>query len=76
MNAAQVGVATPYRFIQLPEVIHLTGLSKSTIYAQIRAGVFPEHIPLGARRVGWLESEIQSWIEKRISQARGNSYGI
>jgi prophage regulatory protein len=68
---ACAGTTTPNRFMQLPEVIHLTGLSKSTIYAQMLTHSFPKHIPLGARRVGWLESEIQAWIAARIASARG-----
>ena len=27
------------------------------------AGKFPRPIPLGERAVGWLEAEIDSWIE-------------
>ena len=73
MNAAAActTTTTPTRFMQLPEVIHLTGLSKSTIYAQIREGMFPKHVPLGARRVAWVENEIQAWIAQRIMLARG-----
>lgn len=58
------------RFLTLPEVLARTGLCKSTIYQQIRNGEFPSHIPLGARRVGWLSSEINRWIADRIAAAR------
>jgi prophage regulatory protein len=30
------------------------------------SGNFPKAIPLGERTVGWLESEIDSWIESRV----------
>lgn len=44
-----------------------TGLSRSTIYARMAAGTFPCQIDLGGgKSVGWLESEIDSWIASRI----------
>lgn len=42
-------------------------LSKATIYKMIKAGTFPAPKQLGARSVGWLESDIQAWIDSRIS---------
>jgi len=39
-----------------------TGLSRSTIYLRIQEGTFPKPINLGARAVGWLESEIEAWL--------------
>ena len=54
------------RFLRLKEVIHITGLSRSTIYAEISKGDFPKQIQLtGSRSVGWLESEITLWVESR-----------
>lgn len=47
-----------------------TGLSRSTIYARIAEGTFPPPIDLGARAVGWLESEIDAWLQSRIAASR------
>ena len=47
------------RLLRLPEVNHLPVLSKSSIYTQIAEDSFPRQIPLGARTVVWLESDIQ-----------------
>ena len=44
-----------------------TGLSRSTIYLMMRAGTFPKNILIGARAVGWLEADVQAWIDSRIS---------
>jgi prophage regulatory protein len=57
------------RIIRLPEVINLTGLSRSTIYARIAEpeNQFPRPVSLGGRLVGWRESDIQQWIEERES---------
>lgn len=46
------------------------GLSRSSIYELVSAGKFPRPISLGARTVGWLESEINDWIEQRIAESR------
>lgn len=55
------------KLLRLPEVKARTGLSRSTIYALIGQSKFPRHIPLGMRCVGWLESEIDAWIETRAA---------
>ena len=54
------------RFLRLPDVKNRTGLSRSSIYAHIKKGTFPLYIHLGARSVGWLESEINEWISARL----------
>jgi len=33
-------------------------------------GSFPEPIALGARSVGWIESEADAWIAQRIEDSR------
>jgi prophage regulatory protein len=60
-----------YSILRLPEVKKQTGLSRSTIYMQIAGGTFPKPISLGSRAVGWLESDIQSWLQEKIEKARG-----
>ncbi len=55
------------RFLRLADVKERTGLSRSTIYLNISKGTFPRHINLGARCVGWLESEIDEWMQSRIT---------
>ena len=52
---------------RLNGVISMVGLSRSTIYSLMAADKFPKSIPLGARSVGWLESDIQAWIDSRIT---------
>ncbi len=61
---------TKERILRLADVKARTGLSRSTIYLNIKKGTFPRHYTLGARCVGWLESEIDAWIVGRISKCR------
>ena len=54
------------RIIRLKEVIDCTSLGRSTIYKYISEGSFPKSVPLGGRSVGWVESEVMSWVMARI----------
>ena len=56
--------------LRLPAVKARTGLSRSTIYLRVNDGTFPKSINLGARAVGWLESEIDNWLSQKIEQSR------
>ena len=60
----------PHTVLRLPVVKARTGLSRSTIYLRISEGAFPKPINLGARAVGWLESEIEDWLTQQIKQSR------
>ena len=53
------------RLLRLPEVLRLTGLSRSTVYRKIKAGEFPRPVKLGKRAVGWREFEVIAWINGR-----------
>ena len=58
------------RFLRLPEVLARTGLSRSTIYVRLEQGRFPRPVSLGARAVGWIESEVDEWMRARITASR------
>jgi len=65
-----VEVQTMSNIIKLPEVIRKTSLSKSSIYIFISNNDFPKQIYLGKRCVGWLESDIEQWINDRIAVSK------
>ncbi|MDR3734679.1 MAG: AlpA family transcriptional regulator [Acidobacteriaceae bacterium] len=56
--------------LRLPAVIARTGLSRSSIYLRISSEAFPKPVLLGARAVGWVESEVEDWIHQRIESSR------
>ena len=58
------------RILRRPEVEKLVGLSRATIYERMSEGTFPKPLPLGGRLVGWLERDIQDWINQRIQDAK------
>ncbi|OGT41399.1 MAG: AlpA family transcriptional regulator [Gammaproteobacteria bacterium RIFCSPHIGHO2_12_FULL_40_19] len=61
----------PLIVLRRKQVEARTGLSRSTIYTRIAEGTFPRPINLvGGRAVGWIESEINEWLESRIKHSR------
>ena len=60
-------------FLRLPELKSVTGLSKSSLYALIRAKSFPSPVQLGPRTVAWVRSEVRQWAAERISNSRSAS---
>jgi prophage regulatory protein len=59
------------RILRRKQVESRTGLSRSTIYARIAEGLFPRPIDLGGgRAVGWLESEIDAWLQALVESSR------
>lgn len=62
-------LSTKPRLIRRPEVIARVGLCKASIYNRMNTGEFPRPIPIGGGRVAWLESDIDEWIARRISEA-------
>jgi prophage regulatory protein len=63
----------PEKFLRLSEVQRRVPMSRSSIYNKISRGEFPRPINLGARAVAWLESEIDQWVELRVSKSRSGA---
>jgi len=61
------------RLIKLPEVMQRTGKKRSTVYANVKAGLMPAPIKIGEKAVGWVETEIEEWIASRIAASRGGA---
>jgi prophage regulatory protein len=59
-----------HKIIRLPEVKQRTGLSRSTIYLRMSKGEFPLSISLGERAVGWVELDVDIWLQDRIEASR------
>ncbi|WP_428840103.1 helix-turn-helix transcriptional regulator [Burkholderia ambifaria] len=65
------------RIIRMKELATKVGLGRSSIYERLDANnprfdsTFPKPIHLGAAAVGWLESDVDAWLEARIAASRG-----
>ncbi|MEJ8562363.1 AlpA family phage regulatory protein [Yoonia sp. GPGPB17] len=56
------------RILSKRQVKELVLYSPQHIARLEKAGQFPKRVPLGPNRVGWVESEVQDWIQKRLAQ--------
>jgi len=52
------------RLLRLAAVREVTGLSRSSIYADPE---FPKPVRIGPRAVAWVEDEVRIWIDERIA---------
>ena len=57
---------------RLPEVMKMTGLSRSSIYLRISTNEFPKPVKLGRRAVGWPEDTIIAW-QAKVMEAQDES---
>ena len=60
-------LTTAPRFLRLPEVLNLVGVTCSTLYRWIEAGTFHKQIQLGSRTVVWSEQEVIKWMEDQMA---------
>lgn len=67
------------RILRRKQVEARTGLSRSTIYSKLKHNpkrpgdydpTFPVPISIGAKAVGWIESEIDAWLTAQVEKSR------
>ena len=63
------------KILRLSEIKTVTGLSRSSIYLRISEQRFPKPINLGGRAVGWLEDEVEAWVDQQVQQSRPSARG-
>ena len=49
----------------IKQVLNYTGIAYSTLYKMIQQEKFPRQVPIGARSVRWLKSEVVEWMDKK-----------
>ncbi len=60
------------RILRLHECLTMTGLSRSTWHRKIKEDPhFPKPVRLGECAVGWIESEVQDWIDALKAEREG-----
>ena len=58
------------QLIDMKFITKLTGLTDKWFYKLIQDGEFPKPIKLG-RSSRWLKSEVEHWLNERITASRG-----
>jgi prophage regulatory protein len=51
--------------LRLPQVIEQTGLSRSLLYSEVKAGRFPQPTKIGRRAVAWRRADLEQWASGR-----------
>lgn len=69
-NQKTLKLSTEDRILRWPELLRKIGYCRTNVYYLTQKGEFPCSIKLGGRAVGWLESEINQWIQDRVSLSR------
>ena len=54
--------------LRLPEVMRLSGYSRSMLYSLISQGLYPKPLKIGERAVAWPSQEVERMVESIISQ--------
>jgi len=53
------------RLLTFKDVQRITGMSRSTIYRQIKTGVFPKPKLISERKVAFYRQDLESWLDER-----------
>ena len=61
----------PRKIIRSAEVRSRTGKSRTQLWRDVRAGLFPAPVELGVNSIGWFEDEVEAWIESRPRRGPG-----
>ena len=54
------------RLIPAKTVVNRTSLCRATIYTKMKAGEFPQSVPISGNRVAWREADISAWIASKL----------
>lgn len=69
----------PTKILRLKQLQECVGLSRSSIYDRLNRRsprhdpTFPTPVSIGASAVGWVASEVETWLETRIAASRTQS---
>ncbi len=59
-------------FFRLPEILKILPIGRSTWWAKVKSGEYPQPVKLGPRTTAWRAQDIRALVE-RISQVAGGS---
>jgi prophage regulatory protein len=53
------------RLIKIQEVLRISGLSRSALYASIKKLEFPAQVKQSKRSAAWVHNEVAAWVRTR-----------
>lgn len=63
----------PAEVLRIKGVMRHTGLSRSSIYDLVKKKQFPAPVKLGMRASGWLQTEVNAWLNNKAAQRAGEA---
>ncbi len=66
---SQAAIISP--FVLVPETVKMTGCPRSTILKYTKTGQFVPMIRLLGNRIAFLRTDVQEWIDSRVTSAKG-----
>lgn len=75
MNAKVSPTPQAIRILRLPEVCQVTGLKRAMIYRLQASNTFPQSVKITDHAVGWIDAEVQAWVEQRAAARTGDARG-
>jgi len=60
------------RVLSQQAVLARVPVSRTTLWRMERAGDFPTRIQISANRIGWLEADVDAWLDERKASYGGN----
>lgn len=62
---------SPIQILRVPAVLKRIGIGRATLYRWLKEDpTFPQPVKIGSHSVGWVEAEINAWLEARIRASR------
>jgi prophage regulatory protein len=61
------------RILRLAQVLERTGLGKTKLYELQSQGSFPMRVKITDHCVGWVEQDVQAWLEWRVALSAGHT---
>ena len=62
-------------FVRLSTILKFIPVGRTTWWAGVKSGRFPEPIKLGSRITAWRSEDIRALIDKPTSNKRGGKHG-
>ncbi|EGG9814475.1 AlpA family phage regulatory protein [Salmonella enterica] len=58
------------KLLRWPDVLHITQISRSTVWRMMQRGAFPKQVDVGTHCAVWDAEEINRWVEERKRVSR------
>jgi len=71
-RALEARTTSGTRVLSQQAVLERVPVSRTTLWRMERAGLFPQRIRVSANRVGWIEADVDAWVDGRKGDHANN----